>query len=183
MASPEGSFLKYFPLYFSGLLPTYQTLVSDGSNTCVYRLEHLPLSRQRFAAVKLSKSNRLSRTLVKLEILMGIHQVVKRPLVPIRIYPSSNQPEFLCILRQRGFWPNMEIECEVINNLWSAFAIMNICCMNYNCHWKSKSIKDYMMFSPFNLFVTINTSIGINMMGSLNTSRVNNSYTRTFRLS
>ncbi|SRR3712207_2136540 len=103
MASPEGLFLKYFPLYISGLLPTYQTLVSDGSNTCVYQLEHLPLSRQRFAAVKLSKSNRLSRTLVKLEILMGIHQGVKRPLVPIRIYPSSNQPEFLCILRQRGF--------------------------------------------------------------------------------
>ncbi len=47
-------FIRRLPL-------TCQILASDGSNTCVCRLEHLPLSRQRLAAVKQGEGGRHKR--------------------------------------------------------------------------------------------------------------------------
>ncbi len=73
-------FIRRLPL-------TCQILASDGSNTCVCRLEHLPLSRQRLAAVKQGEGGRHKRLSSLLpDRCKPVHS---RNIRPIGCSPSS----------------------------------------------------------------------------------------------
>ena len=85
-------------------------------------------------------------------------------------------PSFVSAVRQHLFQSG-EAALHLVNNAIRTDTVMDIRLVNHHAHRKPKYVKHNMFLTPFNPLVAVDSTIGVNMMGGLDASGINDAET------
>ncbi len=89
---------------------------------------------------------------------------------------SANFRPFVSAVRQHLFQSG-EAALHLVNNAIRTDTVMDIRLVNHHAHRKPKCVKHNMFLAPFSPLVAVDPTIGVNMMGELDASGINDAKT------
>ena len=91
-------------------------------------------------------------------------------------YGIGQFPSFVSAVRQHLF-QSEEAALHLVNNAIRTDTVMDIRLVNHHAHRKPKYVKHNMFLTPFNPLVAVDPTTGVNMMGGLDASGINDAET------